>query len=145
MRRRLRVFGLVAGVLITLVVVAAAAWSFRAPLLSLLPAPPVVITERDNGTTVNLLQGQRLEVQLPSNRNAPSIWKADIPLGYLPQDGQSTFTETESRAEAGDGYQSTFFRATGTGTGPLFLSYLPKDNQNSYAPSKSFRVVVIVR
>jgi predicted secreted protein len=145
MRRRRRAFGLIAGVLITLVVVAAAAWSFREPLLSLLPTPPVVITERDNGTTVNLLQGQRLEVRLPSNRDSPSVWKADIPLAYLPQDGQPTFTEADAPSKAGDGYQSTYFRATGIGTGPLFLSYLPKDNQNSYAPSKAFRIVVIVR
>jgi predicted secreted protein len=145
MSKRRRAFGVIAGMLITLIVVAAAAWSLRTQLLSLLPTPPVVITERDYGTTVNLLQGQRLEVRLPSNRNSSSVWRADIPLGYLPQDGQATFTEAESPAKVGDGYQSTFFRATGAGRGPLFLSYLPKENQNSYAPSKAFRVVVIVR
>jgi predicted secreted protein len=145
MRRRRRVLGLIAGVLVTLLVVASAAWSLRAPLLSLLPTPPVIITERDNGTTIELLQGQRLEVRLASNRTSPSVWRAAIPLDYLPQDGQPTFTEAESATKAGDGYQSMFFRATGTGTGPLFLSYLPKKDQNSYTPSKSFRVVVIVR
>ena len=145
MRRRQRVLGLVAGMLIALLAVAGAAWWFRSPLLSLLPSPPIVITERANGTTVTLSRGQRLEVRLPSNRTSPSVWKADIPLGYLPQDGQSTFTESESPTKPGDGYQSMFFRATGTGTGPLFLSYLPTANQNSYEPSKSFRVVVIVR
>jgi predicted secreted protein len=145
MRNRRKVMRIAILCLAALLVLAALAWSLRAPILGMLPVPPVVITEHDNGTTVELSQGQRLEVRLPSNRDSKNVWRASMPLDYLPQESESTFTESESPAKAGDGYQSTLFRATGKGTGPLFMSYLPKDNANSYTPSMSFRVVVIVR
>ena len=146
MRRRQR--RMITGVVLALAALAVAAgvaWSFRVPLLRLLPTPPVVITDHDNGRTISLLQGETLEVRLRGNRLSGYRWFMGMPVSFLEQTGDVTFTEDTSPARPGDGSQSTSFRAIATGMGPLFLSYLPENNQNSYEPSKSFHVVVEVR
>jgi len=133
------------GVAVALLLAAAVLWSLRTPLLQLIPTPPVVITEKDRGRTVNLTPGQRLEVRLPSNSNSGSTWRVGIPLTFLPPTGEVTFTGTPNAEKVGDGYQSTIFIATGKGSGPLFLDYLPDNNQNSLTPTHSFSVIVSVQ
>ena len=144
-RRQQRIVTGVVIALVAVVVVGAVAWAFRVPLLELVPSPPVVISDTDNGRVINLLQGQTLEVHLRGNRLSGYRWHLGIPVSFLLQTGSETFTEDASPAQPGDGSQSLSFRAVDTGTGPMFLSYLPESNQNSFQPSKSFRVVVIVR
>jgi predicted secreted protein len=136
--------GVIIGV-VALAVAAVVAWMFRTQLLALIPTPPVVITEQDNGTRVTLLQGQRLEVRLRSNRLSGYRWLLGIPTPMLAQTGEATFTEDSAPAKPGDGVQSTTFLAVNTGTGPLFMSYLPENDQNSFTPEKSFRVTVTIR
>ena len=144
MRRRHRRIGIgVAITLVTLIALGVAAWFFRVQLLELVPTPPVVITDADNGRTIDILQGQTLEAHLRSNRYSGSTWHLGIPVSYLEQTGQMAFIEDQNPAQPGDGYQTLSFRVTGTGAGPLFLDYLPDSNQGSYQPSKSFRVVVV--
>lgn len=141
-RRILWGVGIAAAVL---VVAAGVAWWFRVPLLELVPTPPIVITEKDQGSVVHLLQGQRLEVRLPGNINASSAWRAGIPLTFLPQTGASSFTRDPSAANEGDGYESLTFTATGKGFGPLFIDEMPNNDQNSLQPSRSFSVIVSVQ
>ena len=141
-RRILWRVGISAAVLVALLAVA---WWFRVPLLQLVPTPPVIITEKDQGRVVNLLQGEHLEVRLPSNMHSGSTWRDGIPLTFLPQTGDSTFTRNPIAATEGDGYQSITFTATGKGFGPLFLDYLPDSDQNSYEPSRSFSAIISVQ
>jgi predicted secreted protein len=145
MRRRRHIAVTVGLALVALLVAASVAWTLRTPLLSVLPIPPVVVTGAEYGRVITLDQGQRLEVQLPSNRKSGSTWQVSIPLSFLHQESQSAFVESAMPAHPGDGYQSIVFRAVAKGSGPLFLSYLPIANQNSLTPSRSFRVVVEVR
>jgi hypothetical protein len=142
-RRRIGVYIGIAAVL--LAVAAGAIWWFRVPLLKLIPTPPVVITEKSGGTTVYLTPGQRLEVRLPANRFAASRWREGIVVPFLQQQGDPTFTETDAPAKPGDGYQSTTFLVTDTGMGPLFMGYMPDSDQSGYAPTQSFRLVVVSR
>jgi predicted secreted protein len=144
-RRQKRRLTVLAVVVAALLVVAGTLWTYRTPLLQLVPTPPVVVTEKDQGRTINLLAGQRLEVRLPSNAHTDSTWRATIPLSFLPQTGDPTFTGAANAVNEGDGYQSTIFTATGKGFGPLFLGYLPNNDQNSYSPSRSFTVIVRVQ
>ena len=146
MRRRHRRIAIGVGItLVALVALGVAAWLFRVQLLELVPTPPVVISDADNGRTVSILEGQTLEVHLRSNRYTGSTWHLGIPVTYLEPTGQMTFIEDQNPAKPGDGYQTLSFRVTGTGTGPLFLDYLSDADQGSYQPSKSFRVVVDAR
>jgi predicted secreted protein len=144
-RRRKRIALIVAAALALILVAAAVVWVFRAPLLELIPTPPVVVTEKDQGRRIDLVRGQRLEVRLPSNSNSGSTWRAGMPLPFLPPTGEVTFTGTPNAETPGDGYQSTLFVATEKGVGPLFLGYLPDNDQNSYTPTKSFSVIVSVQ
>jgi len=144
-RRHRRVLWGVGIAAAVLVVAAGVAWWFRVPLLELVPTPPIVISEKDQGSVVHLLQGQRLEVRLPGNINASSAWRVGIPLTYLPQTGASTFTRNPAAANEGDGYQALTFTATGKGAGPLFINEVPNNDQNSYQPSRSYSVIVSVK
>ena len=146
MPRRWRQIALVGGTALALVLAAVAAvWWFRTPLLELIPTPPVVVTEKDQGRVIGLIAGERLEVRLPSNIYSGSTWRAATPLSFLPQTGQMTFTRLPGAEKTGDGYQSMQFIATGKGLGPLFLSYLPDNDQSSYTPSQSFSIIISVK
>ena len=107
-RRHRRVLWGVGIAAAVLVVAAGVAWWFRVPLLELVPTPPIVITEKDQGSVVHLLQGQRLEIRLPGNINASSAWRVGIPLSYLPQPGASPFTRIANPCSKGDSATSGF-------------------------------------
>jgi hypothetical protein len=144
-RRRKRILRATIISVAVVAVLAAVAWQFRTQLLSLIPTPPVVIDQDSNGQVVTILQGQKLEVRLPLNRNDNLRWEVEIPPPYLTQTGDVTFTESSSPSRAGDGYQSTTFLATGTGKGPLFMDLVSPADQQDSPPGKAFRVVVEVR
>ena len=144
-RRQRRILWRVGIVAAVLVAVAGVAWWFRVPLLQLVPTPPVVITEKDQGRVVHLLQGEHLEVRLPGNMHSGSTWHVGIPLTFLPETGDSTFTRNPQAAIEGDGFQSLTFTATSKGFGPLFLDELPDNDQNSYQPSRSYSVIISVQ
>jgi predicted secreted protein len=135
---------IIAGVVVAVLAATGAAWVFRTPLIELIPTPPVVITEKDNGGVVNILKGQHVEVRLPVNRLSGGRWHVGIPVPYLEQRGDITFTEADNPAQPGDGTQTTPFVAVDKGSGPLFMGYLPDTDQNSMSPTKSFHVVVMV-
>ena len=144
-RRRRRVMTVVAVVLAAVLVVAAVGWLFRVQLLYLIPTPPVVVTERDQDKTVQLLQGQNLEVRLRTNRFSTGVWQVGMPLSFLRQRSEIAFSPDAKPAHAGDGYDSLSFFAADKGEGPLFIDFVPQDNQNTLTPEKSFRIVVVVR
>jgi predicted secreted protein len=129
-------------VFVALCAIALVAWTYRSQLLVLIPSPPIVVTVNEDGHMIKVLQGQTIEVRLPSNRYSGYSWQQGIPVKFLQQTGDVTFTEDSPAKTPGDGVQSLSFRVTGAGTGPLFLSYLPDNDQNSLMPSKSFRVIV---
>jgi hypothetical protein len=142
-RRRFVRATLVSLILVGLLLVLA--WTFRTQLLALIPTPPVVIDQNSDGQVVTMLQGERLEIRLPLNRYDNERWELGIPLSYMQQVGDVTFTQSSAPSRPGDGYQSTTFLATGTGQGPLFMDLVSDSNQQTLAPIKSFRVVVTVR
>lgn len=145
MRKRRRRALTIAAVAAAIIIAAAAMlWLFRVPILELVPTPPIVVTEKDQGRVISMVRGERLEVRLPSNAYSGSTWRVGMPLPFLPQTGAS-FTGLARPPKVGDGYQSTTFVATDKGFGPLFLGYLPDSDQNSYTPSRSFTVVVSVK
>ena len=145
MRRHVRTTAIAGCAVGILLVAAGAAWWFRVPLFGLLPARPVVITQTDGGKIVNLAVGQRLEVRLPSNPSSHTAWRATMPLDFLPQEGESSFEASGSPTTRGAGTQAFMFRATRPGSGPLFLGLLPTNDRNSYQPTTTFSIVVVVR
>lgn len=146
LKRQQRRIALVVGIVLLLIIWAGAtAWVFREPLMSLVPTPPLVITEKDQGRTIHMIVGERLEVRLPSNVDSGSTWRAGMPLSFLPQSHSAAFHATPGAAKAGDGYEALTFIATGKGIGPLFIGYMPDNDQNSFQPSRSFSVIVTVQ
>jgi predicted secreted protein len=143
--RRRRVVTIVASVVAAVLLLAAAGWLFRVQLLYLIPTPPVIVTERDQDKTVHLLQGQNLEVRLKTNQFSGSVWQVGMPLSFLRQRSDISFTPDSKPAHVGDGYDSISFFAAERGEGPLFIDLVPEDNQNTLNPEKSFRILVDVR
>ena len=143
--RRRRVVTIAAIVLAAVLALAAVAWSFRVQLLYLIPTPPVIVTERDQDKTVQLLQGQNLEVRLKANQYSTGVWQVGMPLSFLRQRSDIAFSPDSKPTHAGDGYDSVSFFAAEKGVGPLFIDFVPQDNQNTLNPEKSFRIVVVVR
>jgi hypothetical protein len=132
------------GVAVIVAAVAGAAWWFRTPLLQLIPTPPIVVTDTDNGRTIQMLQGEHLEVRLRGNRLGLSRWEVGIPLPFLVQQGDMSFTEDSSPAHPGDGYQSIPFVAVSSGAGPLFLGYQSMSDPSGYSPSKAYHLIIVV-
>lgn len=128
-----------AAVLVTAVVVN------RVTLYELIPTPPVVVTEKDQGSTVVLTRGQRLAVDLRGNSLSGSTWRANIPLPFLPQMDTVTFQPDQSPATPGDGVQTTLFKAVSVGKGPLFLNYTSDADQNALQPGRTFSIIVTVK
>jgi predicted secreted protein len=132
----------VAALIISVIVLGAAGYAKRGLVLGLLPTPPVVVTDRDHGQVVRVLQGQRIAVQLRSNSLSGSVWRPGLVPPFL-QLTEATFQPDAKPATAGDGTQTSIFKATEPGQGPLFLNYTDQADQNVIKPARTFSVVVV--
>ncbi len=111
-------------------------------VLGLLPTPPVVVTEQNYGSVINVLRGQRIAVRLRGNSQSGSAWRAGIVPPFL-QLTEATFQPDTSPPVQGDGTQTTFFRVVDGGQGPLFLNYTDQADQNTVKPARTFSIVVV--
>jgi len=128
--------------MVSVVALGAAVYSERALVLSWLPTPPVVVTERNYGQAVRVLQGQRIAVKLRGNSLSGSAWRPGLVPPFL-QLTEATFQPDATPATQGDGTQTSTFRAIGVGQGPLFLNYTDQADQNTVKPARTFSIVVV--
>ena len=130
------------GLLVAVTVLGAAVYVKRGLVLSYLPTPPVVVSDRDFGKVVHVLQGQRLAVKLAGNAQSGSAWRQGIVPPFL-EFAEATFQPNSPAATPGDGVQTTTFRVIDAGQGPLFLNYTDQADQNSIKPARTFSIVVV--
>ena len=139
--------------LITRIVIAAVAvvvlggvlWTFRTPILQVVPTPPVVVAEKDNGRIIHLLVGQTLEVRLRANRVDGQLWQVRLPVKFLEQTAGGGFQDDLTPKTPGDGTQVVLFRVTGVGTGPLFMAAGQQADVSAQRPTVAFHVIVVAR
>jgi len=142
MKQRRKLLLAVSVLVVALVVLGVALYSRRAQLLSLIPTPPIVVTEHNYGQVVHVLQGQRLAVELRGNSLSGSVWRPQIQPPFLALTDE-TFMPDSKPATPGDGTQTTIFRVTDAGQGPLFLDYTDQADQNALKPTRTFSIVVV--
>ena len=104
---------------------------------------PVRITEADAGSTVELQQGQILEIALPGNPTTGYTWEVVTGAeAVLEQQGEPTF-EAESELLGAGGVMTLTFVASGRGEATLSLIY-HRTFEPGVAPLQTFEVMVIV-
>ena len=145
MRPKTRLAITLAALLVSAVVLVTAAVANRSFFYELIPTPPIVVTEKDQGSNIVLIRGQKLAVDLRSNSLSGSTWRANMPLSFLPQTDSATFLPDASPATPGDGVQTTLFKAVSVGRGPLFLNLTSDADQNALKPGRTFSIIVTVR
>lgn len=104
---------------------------------------PVRITEADAGSTVELHQGQTLEVALPGNPTTGYTWEV-VPgaESVLERQGEPAF-EAESELLGAGGVMTLSFEANGQGEATLSLIY-HRTFEPGVAPLQTFEVTVVV-
>ena len=132
----------VAALIVSVAVLGGAAYLKRDLLLSLLPTPPIVVTEQDYGQVVHILRGQRIAVRLRGNSQSGSAWRPWLVPPFL-ELTEASFQPDASPTTQSDGVQTTIFRAIGSGQGPLFINYTDQADQNSVKPARTFSIVVV--
>lgn len=102
---------------------------------------PLIITENDNGKTLQATVGQKIFIQLPSNPTTGYTWVVPRDTGPLVR-GKKTYTANGSNLAGAGGTQSLEFYAKDTGTATLTLEYKrPWEND---PPARTFTVTVNV-
>lgn len=142
MKPRTKLVIAVSVLIVSVAVLGAVVYAKRGLVLSLLPTPPVTVTEQDYGQVVRILQGQRIAIKLRGNSLSGSAWRSGLVPPFL-ELTEATFQPDTAPATAGDGAQTTVFRVTSSGQGPLFLNYVNQADQNTIAPARTFSIVVV--
>jgi inhibitor of cysteine peptidase len=102
------------------------------------------LTEADNGSTVQLRNGEKLVVELSGNPTTGYSWEPVLPGdSIVRQIGQAEFTP-ESNKLGADGTVVLTFQAVATGQQNLQLVY-HRPFESDVAPIHSFTVKVVVR
>ena len=105
---------------------------------------PVGLTENDNGSAIELANGQGMVVTLESNPTTGYSWEiAEIDSAILKQTGDSGFVQDSNLIGAG-GKETFNFNAIGTGTTQLQLIY-HRSWETGVEPLKIFTVTVTVK
>jgi len=105
---------------------------------------PQTLTEADNGSTVQLRNGEKLVIELAGNPTTGYSWEAVLPDdSIVKQIGQAEFTPESSKLGAG-GTVVLNFQAVATGEQNLQLVY-HRPFESDVAPIHSFTVKVVVR
>jgi inhibitor of cysteine peptidase len=84
----------------------------------------VEVGPSDDGTTVDLSEGDTLEVQLEGNPTTGFNWQVaeTIDTAVLEQDGDPTF-DADAELAGSPGVVTLRFKAVGSGSSPLNLEY----------------------
>ena len=107
--------------------------------------PAVTIAEQDSGKTIELVVGQKLAVQLPSNPTTGYQWIVlgdPAPLKRIGSDYAAS-PQAAGRMGAG-GTQTLRFSASGSGKAELNLGY-HRPWEKDVAPAKTFSVTIVVK
>lgn len=93
----------------------------------------VTVTEADEGSTVNLAAGAKLQVLLKSNPTTGYHWVASADQGCLQQAGDAVYTpDPNPEGMVGTGGKDTFtFNAVSPCQASLLMNYLSPANQPS--------------
>jgi inhibitor of cysteine peptidase len=85
---------------------------------------PIVLSEKDAGSAIEIVAGQQLSVRLPSNRTTGFGWVVADP-GPLKQGGEPTYEapQTPSSLVGAGGTETFTLKASTAGSGKLKLEY----------------------
>jgi len=108
-------------------------------------ASTVKITQAEQGKTVDAKVGDTLIVSLEGNPSTGYTWVAkDLP-SFLTQEGEPTFTKTDSSGAVGaPGMVDITFKANSAGSGDLALDY-KRPWETTATPAKTFSATVTVK
>jgi inhibitor of cysteine peptidase len=102
----------------------------------------VVVTNADNGKTVDAAAGSTLSVQLPGNPSTGYTWSTDGDLpAMLTQDGEPSFEASSAGTPGSGGTMTMKYTVTAAGTGDLKLKYW-RTFEPTVAPVSTFSVTV---
>jgi inhibitor of cysteine peptidase len=105
---------------------------------------PKTLTEADNGSTVQLRNGEKLVIELAGNPTTGYSWEPVLPGdSIVTQIGQAEFTPESNKLGAG-GTVSLTFQAIATGQQNLQLVY-HRPFESDVAPLHSFTVNLVVK
>ncbi len=117
----------------------------RYQILSL--TSPVLLSDTDNGRTVELVQGQFLEIKLTSNPTTGYSWTFnDQSIDLIERQGNSSFVpgnDCEGRIGCG-GSEIGKFKAIKQGSGTLRLEYR-RPWETTAQPAQVFQLIITVR
>lgn len=111
----------------------------------------VTVTESANGSTVNIGEGDRLRVELPSNPSTGFSWQTlELNSWVLARTKRPEFTPDwvvgpdRQRMVGGAGKLTFEYEAIGAGTSPVKIAYSRQWETNT-APAKTFQLTVVVK
>jgi inhibitor of cysteine peptidase len=105
----------------------------------------VVLTEKNNGTTVNIRTGDTLEVQLKGNPTTGYNWELENKdLKILTMIGGPEYTSQNKESIGSAGVFTLRFKSIATGQEPLKLIY-HRSWEKDVAPLQTFEVSVAVK
>ena len=115
-----------------------------AVFVSTAAAQSIIVTEAENGTTINIAEGDLLVVTLESNPSTGFEWqvtKDDVAM--LKPSGPPEFHPDVFWMTGTIGHQVFKFRAISSGTGTIELQYRALDR--SGARAKTFSVIIAIK
>ena len=104
----------------------------------------VLLTEQDNGTSVELTVGEELLVQLAGNPTTGYMWSVtDLEEEYLQQQGEPDY-ERDSELIGAGGVYTFHFKALQAGQTTLALAYA-RSFEPDVPPQQTFSVGVVIK
>jgi inhibitor of cysteine peptidase len=105
----------------------------------------VQVDPSHNGTTVQLVRGSLLDIELPSNRTTGYDWYLGASLPSQLTTASDSYETTGEPGVVGAGGTHVFtYHAAETGTGTLKFVYV-RPWETGVAPAKTFVLTVVVR
>ncbi len=113
------------------------------------PPAPLTVTDKDSGNALELVQGQKLIVRLPSNPSTGYAWSvADVSNKVLTADGSPAFEQDPAGGGqppvGAGGTEIWTFSSTSAGQQDLRLEY-SRSWETGVAPAQSVSYRVTVR
>jgi inhibitor of cysteine peptidase len=104
---------------------------------------PITLTEKDNGKTITLKQGETFLIKLPSNPTTGYDWYIKTKPENIEQSGATDYIQGNKKIMGAPGLTVFKFKAGQKGTGTLVLIYMRKW-EGILPSSKKFSINIIV-